>query len=289
MKIYINGLLCADSEAKISVTDHAVLYGDGVYEGIRVYNGYAFALDAHLERLIRSAIAIGIVPPSPDIVTSAIRETLADNGLTSAYIRVIYTRGSGDMGPNPLSCNNPSLIVIAQDIPPLHRHGANGIRMIISHRRRSAVDANTHEIKSLNYLDSVLAMAEAQAANADDAIMLDPNGYVAEAVVSNVFVVDNEELYTPSLDGPILAGITRAATIKIASEIGIRVHETKITPTFLLTAKGAFTTGTHAEIVRIASIGTREYTDDKAKNMITMIQDEYSRLKSSPNYGTLVV
>jgi len=289
MTIYINGHLYADFEAKISVTDHAVLYGDGIYEGIRVYDGYAFALDAHLERLIRSASAVGLTPPSPDIVTSAIRETLADNNLTSAYVRIIYTRGSGGMGPSPSSCNSPSLIVITQDTPPLHGLGTSGIRTIISHRRRSAIDANTHEIKSLNYLDSVLALAEAQAANANDAIMLDPNGYVAEAAVSNIFMIDNDVLYTPSLDGPILAGITRATTIEIALKMGIRTYETKITPTFLLTAKGAFTTGTHAEITRISSVGNREYTDDKAIKTITMIQEEYSRIKSSPHHGTLVV
>ena len=258
--IYINGEFYPRSEAKISVYDHGFLYGDGVFEGIRAYDGIVFKLREHIDRLYDSAKAIMLeIPMSKKEMIDAVLETLRKNNLRDAYIRLVVTRGVGDLGLDPRKCGKPNVIIIAEPILTLYKKEAKlkGLSLIISSVRRDRVDATTHQIKSLNYLNSILAKIEAIAAGADDAIMLDERGFVAETSSTNIFLVKNGKIITPPPSTGALPGVTRNFVMELAKRLGYLVEERDVTPFELLTADEVFMTGTGAEIVPVTRIAGR--------------------------------
>ncbi len=286
--IYIDGELVPKSEARISVLDHGLLYGDGVFEGIRCYNGVVFKLKEHIDRLYRSAKVIKLdIPLTKEEMIKAVIETLKANGLRDAYIRLIVTRGIGDLGLDPRKCGKPSVIIIAEKMEPILGKMARekGAKLIISSVRRDPVYATSHEVKSLNYLNSILAKLEAINANADDAIMLDSRGFVSEASAANLFIVMDNSLITPPVTAGILPGITRAFVMELAKSLGINVYERDITPVELLTADEVFLTGTGAEIVPVTMINGIKIGDGTPGRITKLLIEEFDKRKTQPSEG----
>ena len=282
--IYINGNLVPESEAKISVLDHGFLYGDGVFEGIRAYKGVVFKLREHIERLYDSAKFLKIeIPMSKEELIEAILETIRKNGLTDCYIRVVVTRGIGDLGLDPRKCGKPSIIIIAKPMGPLL--GKKAVSLIISSVRRDGVDATNHQAKSLNYLNSILAKLEAISAGADDAIMLDNRGFVSEATGENVFIVKNGKIMTPPPTSGVLLGITRNCIIELARKLGYEVMERELTPFELITADEVFLTGTAAEIVLVESVNGRKIGTRVPGPITERLIEEFEKLKGDPSQG----
>ncbi len=286
--VYIDGEFYSKSSAKVSVLDHGFLYGDGVFEGIRCYNGVVFKLREHVERLYRSAKAIRLeIPVGMREMMDIVMKTIKVNGFRDAYVRLVVTRGVGDLGLDPRRCPKPSIIVIAEQLEPIL--GAEslkrGVRLIISSTRRDPVQATSHEVKSLNYLNSIMAKLEAIAAGADDAVMLDTRGFVSEATAANIFIVKSRQLFTPPVTAGILPGITRATVMEIAQSLQIPVQEQDITPVELLTSDEAFLTGTGVEIVPIASISGVKIGDQVPGAITLRIVEEFNRIKVDPAHG----
>jgi branched-chain amino acid aminotransferase len=286
--IYVDGAWLTKSEASVSVYDHGFLYGDGVFEGIRVYDGVIFRFKEHLDRLYSSAKSIRLeIPLTPEEMTKAVVDTLKRNDLNDAYIRVVVTRGVGDLGVDPRNCRKPSVIVITQYVDPTFGTVAkeNGITAIISSVRRDMVDATTHEIKSLNYLNSVLAKLEATDAGADEALMLDRSGFVSEATTTNLFIVKDGELFTPATSAGILPGVTRRRVIELARELEYKVHEKELTPYEVTSADEAFLTGTLAEIAPLVKVRGIEIGDGKPGQITKQIMEAFIRIRSDPQDG----
>jgi branched-chain amino acid aminotransferase len=286
--VYVDGEWVPKSRASVSVFDHGLLYGDGVFEGIRVYNGVIFRFKEHLERLYSSAKSIRLqLPLSPEEMTRAIVETVKRNGLKDAYIRLVVTRGVGDLGVDPRKCRKPSVVIITQPADP--SFGAmskeKGISVIISSVRRDAVDATTHEIKSLNYLNSVLAKQEALDAGADDALMLDRNGFVSEATTTNLFIIKYGEIFTPPSTAGILPGVTRRRIIKLTRELGFIMLEKGLTPYEVTNADEAFLTGTLSEIVPLVKVRGILIGDGKVGPTTRRIMDAFIKIRSDPKDG----
>lgn len=259
MKIYMNDRLVDQSEATVSVFDHGLLYGDGVFEGIRLYDGCVFKLDEHLERLEYSAKAIMLnLPWSRQQLSDAVRETCRANGLTSGYIRLVVTRGVGSLGLSIHNCKRPQLIIIADKIqlyPP--EFYEKGLEIITVPTRRMNPAALPPTVKSLNYLNNILAKTEAQALGYHEAIMLNDQGYVAECTGDNVFVIHKGHLITPSASAGALKGITRDTALSIADELGIPAREANLTRYDVWIADELFLTGTAAEIIPIVKVDGR--------------------------------
>jgi branched-chain amino acid aminotransferase len=286
--VYVDGEWLPKSQASVSVFDHGLLYGDGVFEGIRVYNGVIFRFKEHLERLYSSAKSIRLqLPLTPEEMTRAIVETLKRNGLKDAYIRLVVTRGVGDLGVDPRKCRKPSIVIITEYAAPSFGSMAKekGISVIISSVRRDAVDATTHEIKSLNYLNSVLAKLEALDAGADDALMLDRNGFVSEATTTNLFIVKHGDIFTPPSTAGILPGVTRRRIIKLARELGFNVIEKGLTPYDVTNADEAFLTGTLSEIVPLVKVKGILVGDGKVGPTTRKIMDAFVKVRSDPKDG----
>ncbi len=286
--IYIDGEYYPKSQAKVSVYDHGLLYGDGVFEGIRAYNGVVFKLKEHIDRLYRSAHALTLrMPLTREQMTEAVLETLRKNKLRDAYIRLVVTRGVGDLGLDPRKCPKPSVIIITDSIV-LHSDEAkaNGITAMISWVRRNAVDAASHEIKSLNYLNSILAKIEANANGVDEAICLNKNGFVAEGVGENLFIVKNGVILTPPGCSGALAGITAQVVTKLAKNMGYDVVETNITPFQLFTADEAFFTGTAAEIVPIREVNKRQIGNGTSGPVAKKLMAAFHKVILDPAEGT---
>jgi branched-chain amino acid aminotransferase len=289
--VYVDGEWFPKSRASISVFDHGMLYGDGVFEGIRVYNGVIFQFKEHLDRLYASAKSVRLkIPLTPDDMTAAVAETLKRNSLKEAYIRLVVTRGAGDLGVDPRNCKKPSVIIITEPVDPSFGIVAKqkGVSVIISSVRRDAVDATTHEIKSLNYLNSVLAKLEAADAGAADALMLDRNGFVSEATATNLFIAKGGELFTPPSTAGILPGVTRKRIIHLARELGYRVAERGITPYDVTSADEAFLTGTLAEIVPLVKVKGIEVGDGKVGPITRKIMSAFVNIRSDPKEGLAV-
>ncbi|MCJ7793398.1 branched-chain-amino-acid transaminase [Candidatus Bathyarchaeota archaeon] len=285
--VYIDGAYYPKSQAKISVFDHGLLYGDGVFEGIREYNGIVFKLKEHIDRLYRSAHVITLkIPLTKEEMTQAVVETLRKNKLKDSYIRLVVTRGVGDLGLDPRKCPKPSVIIITDTIS-LHASGAkeNGITTMLSWVRRNPVDATSHEIKSLNYLNSVLAKIEANASGVDEAICLESNGYVAEGVGENVFIVKNGELLTPPTSTGALAGITAEVVEKLAVKLGLKLTVTNLTPFMLFTAEEAFFTGTAMEMVPIREVNKRQIGTGKPGPVTKKLMAEFHKVIKDPTQG----
>lgn len=250
--VFVNESWQPKEEALISVFDHGLLYGDGVYEGLRAYGGRVFMIDAHLQRLERSARCLGIdLPKTTHEIMTLIEQGMKRNNLSNAYIRLLVTRGIGPIGPDPTPCCDPQLIMMVRDIPPLHGQRQGGIRVALSSVRRCGVDSATAQIKSLNYLPTILGKREANRMGVDDVILLDPRGFVAEAPVANVFIVRDGEALTPSRASGILEGVTRTVVMDLLRKSGVQVAEKDLTPYDLSVAEEMFLTGTHAEIVPV--------------------------------------
>lgn len=286
--IFIDGELYPRSQAKISVYDRGLLYGDGVFEGIRCYDSVVFKLREHIDRLYRSAKAISLeIPMGKEELIDAVIKTVKANSLKDAYIRLIVTRGAGDLGLDPRKSGRPSVVIIAEHLEPLLGSAARekGVKLIIASVRRDPVYGTSHEVKSLNYLNSILAKLQAIASNADDALMLDSRGYVAEASAANVFAVHGDWVSTPPVTAGILPGITRAFVMEMARSMGIPVAERDITPTEILTADEVFLTGTGAEIVPVVMINGVKIGDGKPGRITLKLIEEFDRRKRMPSEG----
>jgi branched-chain amino acid aminotransferase len=287
LQVYIDGAYYLKSQAKISVFDHGLLYGDGVFEGIRAYNGVVFKLKEHVDRLYRSAHMIMIeIPLTKEQTIQVVLETLRKNNLKDAYIRLVVTRGVGDLGLNPKKCSKPTLIVITDTIS-LHKNEAkqDGVTAMISWVKRDPVDATSHEIKSLNYLNSILAKIEANINDVDEAICLDKNGFVCEGVAENIFIVKNGELFTPPSYTGALPGITADEVMKLAQKMGYEVKETNITPYELFNAEEVFFTGTAAEVVPVKEINRRLIGSGKPGPVTKKLIEEFAKLVCDTKQG----
>ena len=288
--IYIDGEYYPKSQAKISVFDHGLLYGDGVFEGIRAYNSIVFKLKEHVDRLYQSAHTMTLkIPLTKEQVIEAVLETLRKNKMKDAYIRLVVTRGVGDLGLDPRKCPKATVIIITGAIV-LHGNEAKekGITALISWVRRHPVDATSHEIKSLNYLNSVMAKIEANAAGADEAICLDKNGFVAEGVGENIFIVKNGKLFTPPVCSGALPGITAQVVANLAAKLGAEVIESNITPYQLLNADEAFFTGTAAEIVPIREVNKRQIGDGKPGPITKKLIAAFQKVVVDPKEGVRI-
>lgn len=290
LQVYIDGKYYPKSQAKVSVFDHGLLYGDGVFEGIRAYSGSVFKLKEHVDRLYRSAHMIMLeIPIAREQMVQIVLETLRKNGFRDSYIRLVVTRGVGDLGLNPRKCSKPTIIVITDTIA-LHKREAkeNGATAMLSWVKRDPVDATSHEIKSLNYLNSILAKIEANISGVDEAICLDKNGYVCEGVAENIFIVKNGKLYTPPSYTGALQGITAEEVMKLARKMGFEVKEKNITPFELFNAEEVFFTGTAAEIVPVREINKRTINSGKPGPITRKLMEEFARLVSDPKQGVLI-
>jgi branched-chain amino acid aminotransferase len=287
LQIYMDGVYYPKSQAKVSVYDHGLLYGDGVFEGIRAYNGIVFKLKEHIARLYRSAHALMLqIPLTKEEMTHAVLETLRKNKLRDAYIRLVVTRGVGDLGLDPRKCPKPSVIIITDAISIMASEAKEkGISTIITWVRRNPVDSTTHEIKSLNYLNSVLAKMEATANDVDEAICLDKNGCIVEGVGENLFIVKDGKIFTPPSSTGALAGITAKFAIKLAKNLGYDVTETNITPFQLFTADEAFFTGTAAEVVPIREVNKRQIGNGRPGPVAKKLMAAFQKATADPAEG----
>lgn len=285
--VYLNGQFLQRDKASVSVFDHGLLYGDGIFEGIRAYDGVVFKLKEHIDRLYESANYIRLAMPlTKDEMIRAVVDTLRRNQLRDAYIRLVVTRGVGDLGLSPVNCTKPSVFVITQ--PSENSEVAPktvGISTIISSIRRDPVDATSHEVKSLNYLNSILARWEAIDAGVHEAIMLDTQGFVSEATAENIFIVRKEQVATPSTNSAILHGVTRQRVIEIAEAQGYHVSERRITPFELINAEEIFLTGTLAEIVPVLKINGRVVGSGKVGPVTLRIYGEFAKIRGKPSEG----
>ena len=265
MKIYLDGKFVDDADAKISVFDHGLLYGDGVFEGIRLYSGNVFRLDEHLERLEYSAKAILLkIPLTRAELAEATCETCRQNNLKDAYIRLVVTRGVGDLGLAPWLCPKPSLFIIASKISLYpQEHYDNGLSIVTVPTRRINPAAVPSTVKSLNYLNNILGKIEAKQFGALEAIMLNDQGYIAECTADNVFTVHKGEIFTPQASQGALKGVTRGTIFDVAKELGIPIHETNMTRYDVWCADECFLTGTGAEVIPVVKLDGREIGSGK--------------------------
>jgi len=286
LEVYIDGKFYPKEEAKISVFDHGLLYGDGVFEGTRAYNGRIFEFDAHIDRLFNSAKAIALeIPLSKDEVKAAHLETLRRNKLTDAYIRTVVTRGVGDLGLDPRKCKRASLIIIADLISlyPAELY-EKGLKIITVPTRRNQPEAVNPMIKSLNYLNNILAKIEANLHGVSEAILLNHEGYVAECTGDNIFIIKDKILATPQVSFGALKGITRGVVMKLAAEIGLEVVETALTRYDIYTADECFLTGTAAEVIPVVEVDGRTIGSGVPGPYSKQLKEAYHKYASS--HGT---
>lgn len=263
--IYINGEFFSREDAKISVYDHGLLYGDGVFEGMRIYNGKVFRLEEHLRRLWESANAIMLqIPISIEEMTESVNKTVQRNGLTDGYIRLIVTRGGNQLGLDPFRCDNPQVIIIADKITLYpEEYYTDGLELITASTTRSNPTSLSPRIKSLNYLNNILAKIEGLRAGCIEALMLNHKGEVAECTGDNIFAVKNGILSTPPIDAGILEGITRNAVIELAIKANIDVRQQTMTRHDLYIADEIFLTGSAAEVIPAVKLDGRVIGDGK--------------------------
>ncbi|MEP4079770.1 branched-chain-amino-acid transaminase [Haloferula sp.] len=265
MKIWLDGKLVEESEAKISVFDHGILYGDGVFEGIRFYNRRVFRLEEHIKRLFESARAIALkLPWSEEEVCQYTIDTVKANGLDDGYVRLVVTRGAGGLGLSPYLCETPSMFIIASTIKLYpQEHYDNGLSLITCATRRPAPGALMPQVKSLNYLNNVMAKIEAIQAGAVEGVMLNEQGYVAECTGDNIFLIKDGRLITPQVSDGALDGITRRVILELADQLGVPYEERSMTRYDIYTSDECFLTGTAAEVIPVKSLDQREIGDGK--------------------------
>ena len=280
MKIYIDGKYCDRADAKISVFDHGLLYGDGVFEGIRIYNTTVFKLKEHIERLYQSAKAIFLdIPMTKEDMRNAVLDTVRINEKKDGYIRLIVTRGEGQLGIDPASCKKATVIIIVSDIQLYpEEYYKNGIEIITASSRRIASDCLDPRIKSLNYLNNIMAKLEARQAGCLEAVMLNKDGFVAECTGDNIFVVKGVELFTPAPYHGALDGITMRIVMEIAETLGITTHAITLTRYDLYNADECFMTGTGAEIIPVIKIDERTVGDGKPGSITEKLVNGFKKL-----------
>jgi branched-chain amino acid aminotransferase len=280
LKVYINGQLYDKEDAKISVYDHGLLYGDGVFEGIRSYGGKVFRMGAHLDRLWDSAKAIWLsVPMTKEELARGIEATLAVNGIKDGYIRVVVTRGVGTLGLDPNRCDRPQVIIITDYISlypeELYR---KGLEIITVSTVRNHPAALSPRVKSLNYLNNILAKIEGLQAGCIEALMLNHKGEVAECTGDNLFLVRGGRLLTPPNEAGILEGITRDAVIELARQAGITVQEVPLTKHDVYIADECFLTGTAAEVIPVVKVDSRTIGDGRPGPMTRDLMERFHKL-----------
>ncbi len=281
LKIFLNGKLVDKEEARISVFDHGLLYGDGIFEGIRAYNGRVFRFNEHLERLYQSAQAINLkIPLSMQELEKAVLETLRANKLKDAYIRLVVTRGDGDLGLDPRKCPKPNIFIITDRISlypdELYK---KGLELITVSTRRNIPEALNPRIKSLNYLNNIMAKLEANLQNVPEAIMLNKDGFVAECTGDNIFIVRDNILITPPAYIGVLKGITRNAVMNIARDkLKFKVVEEVFTLYCIYTADECFLTGTAAEVVPVVKVDGRTIAGGKPGDITNRLIQEFREM-----------
>jgi len=277
LKIWLNGELVDAEDAKISVFDHGLLYGDGVFEGIRVYNGSVFELSAHIKRLYESAKAIRLtISMNNSELADAVEQTVKANSITNGYIRLVVTRGTGTLGLNPLICKNSSIYIIADSIQlyPEQLY-EKGMRIISATTVRNHPLAIPPQAKTMNYLNNILAKIEALDNNVPEAIMYNHEGYVAEASGDNILIVKDGVIYTPPAEAGALPGITRSIVIKLAEEENLQVVEKNLTRFDLYVCDEFFLTGTAAEVIGIVEVDGRTIGDGKPGPVTNLLRKKF--------------
>ncbi|MCA9049582.1 MAG: branched-chain-amino-acid transaminase [Planctomycetaceae bacterium] len=282
-QVYIAGKLVPAEQAAVSVFDHGLLYGDGVFEGIRVYGGKVFLEKEHIDRLYESALSIRLtIPISPDEMTQAVRNTVAANNISDGYVRLVVTRGAGSLGLDIRRTANPQVIIIADTIslypPELYE---NGLKLITAATIRNHSAALSPRIKSLNYLNNIMAKVEGTDAGTVEALMLNHKGEVAECTGDNIFIVHKGVLKTPPPEAGILEGITRNAVIRLAREAGVTVRETPLVRHDIFIADECFLTGTAAEVIAVVSLDGRTIGTGKPGPVTNDLLDRFRNLTRS--------
>ena len=286
--VYINGSYFKKEDAKISVFDHGLLYGDGVFEAIRAYTGIVFKLKEHIDRLYDSAKSVKIeIGITKEEMKKIVLETLRRNALTESYVRIVVTRGEGTMGVDPRNCEKPSVIVIAEPRKPLFGE-KESVEAIVSSLRRVPRSSLDPRIKTLNYLNNILAKIEAIEAGVEEAIMLTQEGYVAETSTENIFIAKGNEVITPPQTAGILKGITRDVLIGISKELGYEVKERELTIHELYTADEVFVTGTAAGIVSVTRISGRVIGDGRIGEVSERIRGKFKERTRDPREGVRI-
>jgi branched-chain amino acid aminotransferase len=286
MVIYMNGKIVPEDEAKVSVFDHGLLYGDGVFEGIRAYDGNIFRLKEHVERLFESAKTIWLdIGMTPEQVEQATADSVAASGMRDAYIRLVVTRGKGDLGIDPDKCGEPTFFIIVSTIAlyPAEMYD-QGIPVVTASTRRIPMECLDPRIKSLNYLNNILAKIEAKKAGVLEAVMLNHYGRVAECTADNIFIVKNGDLLTPRVTEGALPGITRASVLELAREAGIEVRETVLGLHDLYNSNECFLTGTGAEIMPVTSIDARQIGDGKPGKTTKRLLASFRELRTTDGH-----
>ncbi len=278
MKIWIDGKMLPEEDAKIGVLDHGLLYGDGCFEGIRVYNGRIFKLQSHLERMWQSAERIRLdLPFTHEVIATAVRETVEVNGITDGYVRLVFTRGVGTLGLHPFLCPKPTVFVIADTIklypPELYEEG---MKIIVADRPRIPRECLDPQIKSLNYLNNILAKIEAIDAGVLEALMLNIDGWVSECTGDNIFVVKDGKLSTPPVDAGILDGITRRFVMnELCPALGLPIEERMMRLEEVLDADEVFLTGTAAEVIGVSQVGDHVIGGGAVGSITTRLVQEF--------------
>lgn len=280
MKIYINGKYYSKRDARVSVFDHGLLYGDGVFEGIRVYDGRIFKLNEHIDRLYESARSIMLeIPMSKKKLAADVVRAVRLNMLRNAYIRLIITRGRGNLGLNPFTCRNPRIIIIVDKMMLYpSKHYKEGLTVITVGTQRTTAEAVSPRIKSLNYLNNILAKIEALNSGVPEAIMLNSFGFVSECTGDNIFTVRKGTVFTPSIYMGVLEGITRACVIELAREAGIEVKPIVMTRHDIYNAEESFLTGTAAEIVPVVKVDGRNIGSGNPGKVTKFLIKEFRKL-----------
>lgn len=280
MKIYLNGKLVPKEDASVSVFDHGLLYGDGVFEGIRFYSGRVFRLDEHIDRLYRSARAIALdIPLDHAGMSQAVLDTIRANEMTDGYVRLVVTRGEGSLGLSPKSCPRPTVFIIAAGISlypeEMYR---DGLKLVTCATRRIAHGALSPMVKSLNYLNNIMAKIEAEQVGAGEGLMLNEQGYVAECTGDNVFIVRRGSIITPPIAAGALAGVTREVVFEMARDAGMDIREENMTRYDIYTADECFLTGTAAELIPVVEMDSRKIRDGRPGPVTKRLTETFREL-----------
>jgi branched-chain amino acid aminotransferase len=289
MKIWLDEKLVDEQDAKISVFDHGLLYGDGVFEGIRFYSGRVFRLEEHIRRLFDSARAIVLkLPWTQEQVMQFTVDTIKANGLTDGYVRLVVTRGTGGLGLNPYLCERPSMFIIASTIQLYpEEYYTNGLAIVTCATRRPAPAALMPQVKSLNYLNNIMAKIEAIQAGAMEALMLNEQGYVSECTGDNIFLLKNGTLLTPPVADGALDGVTRQVILQLADQLGIPWKEQTLTRYDIFISDECFLTGTAAEVIPVIALDRRPIGDGKPGPLTLRFIEAFRALANST--GTPIV